>query len=119
MKPVIIANISSILEFIIDHRELNSDRIQVQLGLDGGQGILKVCMLIYEQIGNCRSVEADRKRLKYSDGAGGRQAKLTSVKKLMVAAAAPGVYKRLDKISSQLIYSRLTSKRVKFLFFYS
>ena len=104
MKPVIIANISSILEFIIDHRELNSDRIQVQLGLDGGQGILKVCMLIYEQIGNCRSVEADRKHLKYSlsDGAGGRQAKLTSVKKLMVAAAAPGVQEAWQNIKSIL-----------------
>ena len=102
MKPVIIADISGLLQFIIDRRDLNPDRIQVQLGLDGGQGILKVCMLIYEQIDNCHSVEADRKRLKYSDGVSGRQAKLTSVKKLMVVAAAPGVQETWQNIKSIL-----------------
>ena len=88
-KPIVIADITALVAFLIESRELDPDRVELQLGLDGGQGILKVCLLVYEAVDG--ENESASKRIRYCDGVGGRKAKLTSVKRLMVIAAAPGV----------------------------
>ena len=101
LTPIVTADVRLLLEHLIDRRELDPDRVQVQIGLDGGQGILKVCMLVYEAVSD-ENGDSARKRLKHSDGVGGRQAKLTSVKRLLVIAAAPGVEETWENLKCLL-----------------
>ena len=81
-------------------RNLDPERVEVQFGLDGGQGIFKVCMLVYEAVSERE--EQERKRARYSEGVGGRHAKLTSVKRLMVVAAVPGAEENWQNIKGIL-----------------
>ena len=41
-KPIVIADITALVAFLIGSKELDPDRVELQLGLDRGQGILKV-----------------------------------------------------------------------------
>ena len=88
-KPIVTADITALVAFLIERRELDPDRVELQLSLDGGQGILKVCLLVYEAVDGDN--ESTSKRIRHCDGVAGCKAKLTPVKRLMVVAAASGV----------------------------
>ena len=50
-RPVISADIPALVTFLIDHRGLDPDNHVLQIGLDGGQSILKVCLLVRDSVG--------------------------------------------------------------------
>ena len=50
-RPVITADIPALVTFLIDSRKLDADNHTLQLGLDGGQSILKICLLVREAVG--------------------------------------------------------------------
>lgn len=98
--PVVTADIPALVAFLVQQRNLDPEDMELQLGLDGGQGILKVCLLVYQAVDSEKF--SGMKRMKYSDGVGGRMAKMTSVKRLMVIAAAPGVEESWHNIKTIL-----------------
>ena len=78
-RPVIVAEIPAIIMYLLDHCRIDPDHHQVQLGIDGGQNVLKFCLLVY-QVVDGQQQEPSRKRAKHLDGVRSRVAKLTSVK---------------------------------------
>ena len=78
-QPVIVAEIPALITYLLNHRGLDPDHHQVQLGIDGGQNVLKFCLLAY-QVVEGQQQEPSRKRAKHLDGVRSRGAKLTSVK---------------------------------------
>ena len=78
-QPVIVAEIPALITYLLNHRGLDPDHHQVQLGIDGGQNVLKFCLLVY-QVVDGQQQEPSRKRAKHLDGVRSRGAKLTSVK---------------------------------------
>ena len=50
-RPVITADIPALVTFLINSRGLDPDNHTLQLGLDGGQSILKICLLVREAVG--------------------------------------------------------------------
>ena len=50
-RTVITADIPALVTFLIDSRGLDPDNHTLQLGLDSGQSILKICLLVREAVG--------------------------------------------------------------------
>ena len=50
-KTVILADIPALVTFLLEHRDLDPEKHTLQLGLDGGQFILKICLLVRESVG--------------------------------------------------------------------
>ena len=50
-RPAIVADIPALVAFLIDERDLDPDTSVVQFGLDGGQNILKVCLIVRSRVG--------------------------------------------------------------------
>ena len=50
-RPMITTDIPALVTFLINHRGLDPDNHMLQIGLDGGQNILKICFLVRESVG--------------------------------------------------------------------
>ena len=50
-NTVILADIPALITFLLEQRELDPENHTLQLGLDGGQSILKICLLVREAVG--------------------------------------------------------------------
>ena len=88
-RPVIVADIPALVALLLDERGLDPDTSVVQFGLDGGQDILKVCLIVRNRPGG---QEPPARRAKHSDGAAGiKVTKNGGVKKLLVVGAVPAV----------------------------
>ena len=87
---------------VMAHRGLNSHTCNVHIGLDGGQGMLKVALTITDRLGIEKSDRASyseviinfvlpnsNKSLVLLQGVAPRQAKYSSVKKLILLAVVP------------------------------
>ena len=48
---MITTDIPALVTFLINHRGLDPDNHMLQIGLDGGQNILKICFLVRESVG--------------------------------------------------------------------
>ena len=89
LKPVVFADIPALITCLLESREIDTEQHQLQLGLDSGQNILKVCLIVCEKEKD--KEEPLHQRARHCDGIGGREAKLTLVKRLLIVACAPEV----------------------------
>ena len=97
----------SLLKEVLSVREMNPHETTVLVGLDDGQGLLKVCMTVQlnktDGIDNFEPDEnrSDMARSSYSEGVFPKDFKYSSVKKLLILAAWPDVpeaYSNLQQI---------------------
>ena len=86
-RPVIVANIPALITLLIESRNLDPDNHLIQLGLDGGQSVLKFCLIVQDDVTGLQ--EPPRQRARHKDGIGSGDSKLSSVKKLLIIGAAP------------------------------
>ena len=69
----------------MSERGLTLDNTVTQVGIDDGQGILKIMMTVKED----KQDESNVKRSKYEDGFCASDFKLSGVKKLIILLASP------------------------------
>ena len=48
-RPVIYADLPALVAFLLDQRHLDPDTSEITFGLDDGQGVLKVMMILKDQ----------------------------------------------------------------------
>ena len=89
-KPAVVADVPALITLLLQERALDPSHHQLHLGLDGGQDVLKVCLLVCQAVGD----EPQEKR------AG--DFKLTSSKKIMIIAAAQGVDENYSNVKALL-----------------
>ena len=81
-RPVIYADLPALVAFLLDQRHLDPDTSEITFGLDDGQGVLKVMMIVKDQPGG--GAEPPRQRARHSDGiSSSKTRKLSGVKKLI------------------------------------
>ena len=78
---MIVADIPELITLLLDKQCLDPDHHLVQLGLDGGQNILKVYLIVRDTITSLKEAKHQLSEIKIRDP------KLSSVKKLMIVAA--------------------------------
>ena len=85
--PVVYAtDVEKLALFIMEERSLQPDNTLLQVGIDDGQGLLKVMLSVKE---NCSLEEVRNKRVKYSDGFASKDFKYSGVKKLILLLVSP------------------------------
>lgn len=97
---VFCTDIIGLIVTLIEARGLDPEHTEVILGADDGQGSLKICMTVKTDDPNHTPKEKGA-----GDFAAGTEAKLSSVKRLMLLAIVPGVsesYSTMEKIFSKL-----------------
>lgn len=88
-KPAVVADIRALVTLLIEERNIDPDNQIIQLGLDDGQGVLKLCLVVRDAIGQ---QELPSRHARHEDCvAGSRGYLLSSVKKLQIVAAVPHV----------------------------
>ena len=90
------SDIVVLVEHIVNQRDLSPDKCMVKVGIDGGGGILKVCMNILNS-----QKEQMKHKISYSRGAFSQAFNDLGVKKLMILAIAEFVkeiYENLKQI---------------------
>ena len=88
-RPAVVADIPALVTLLMEERNIDPDNNIIQLGLDDGQGVLKLCLVVRDAIGQ---QEPPSRRARHEDGvAGSRGYLLSSVKKLQIVAAVPHV----------------------------
>ena len=81
-RPVIYADLPALVAFLLDQRHLDPDTSEITFGLDDGQGVLKVMMIVKDQPDG--GAEPPRQRARHSDGvSSSKTRKLLGVKKLI------------------------------------
>ena len=81
VRPVISANLPALITFLLQERNLDPDNTEITFGLDDGQGILKIMMIMKEEPGRA---EPPRQRARHSEGvSNSKNRKLSGVKKLI------------------------------------
>ena len=82
-RPVIYADLPALVAFLLDQRHLDPDTSEITFGLDDGQGVLKVMMIVKDQQPD-GGAEPPRQRARHSDGvSSSKTRKLSGVKKLI------------------------------------
>ena len=82
-RPVIYADLPALVAFLLDQRHLDPDTSKITFGLDDGQGVLKVMMIVKDQQPD-GGAEPPRQRARHSDGvSSSKTRKLSGVKKLI------------------------------------
>ena len=109
-------NLDELIRRLVESRELDEETMTVKIGLDGGQGSLKVCLSVVTKEEN---METGRRR--FSEGVANKENKLGSVHRLIVLACmadAPENYctvkLMLDKLSMS-DFSYTVSSDIKML----
>ena len=85
---------------VMEHRELDENQVDIKLGLDGGQGSLKVTLSVME-----KDERVMTGRQTYADGVGVKEQTSGSVNKLMVLALmqeAPETYQTVKIMMEKL-----------------
>ena len=62
---VIAADIPALVAFLLDMRNLDPENYQLHLGLDGGQSVLKVCLLVCDLVQ--KKLEPSRKGASHAE----------------------------------------------------
>ena len=92
-------DVESLGGFVMRERGLEPDKTIVQVGLDDGQGHLKIMMSMKER----DDVEArTRKKIKYSEEYGLVEFKMAGAKRLIILLIAPTTAERHDNIATYL-----------------
>ena len=85
-KPAVITkNVDELAAFVMEERNLSPETSEIQIGIDDGQNLVKVMMTIKDK----DKLEPDKKKMKYSEGFGVKDFKLSGVKKLIILFASP------------------------------
>ena len=87
-------------EKIITNRNIEEDKVVIQLGFDDGQDILKLMQTVKTVV--IPNENSKEKRRKYSEGYDGGNSPLSSVKKLFVICAVPKVDETYDNVKTIL-----------------
>ena len=90
IKPAVVADVPALITLLLHERELDPSHHQLHIGLDGGQDVLKVLLLVCQAVGD----EPPEKR------AG--DFKLTSAKKIMIIGAVHGVDENYSNVKTLL-----------------
>ena len=86
-KPAaIVKDVEDFVSQVLIERQLRPDEVEIQVGIDEGQNLLKILMTIKKKE-ECEVTE--KKRTKYSTGFKPNKFKLSGVKKLFVLFASP------------------------------
>ena len=81
------SSVGSLIEKVIDERDLRFEKLHFKIGLDSGGDFMKVCLNV---IRSERSEEESvHKRRKYTDGVCPQSKKDTSVNRLLILAITP------------------------------
>ena len=102
MTGVFCTDIIGLIVTLIEARQLDPEHTEVIFGADDGQGSLKICMTVKTDDPNPPPKEKGA-----GDFAAGTEAKLSSVKRLMLVALVPGVSESYSTMAS--IFSKLPS----------
>ena len=86
-KPAaMVKNVEDFVSQVLIERQLRPDEVEIQVGIDEGQNLLKILMTIkHKEEGQV----TERKKTKYSAGFNPNKFKLSGVKKLFVLFASP------------------------------
>ena len=99
VKPAVIAkNVEDLAALVMAERGLKPETSVIQIGIDDGQGLLKVMMTVKEKE---RPEVVKNKKVKYREGFGAGDFKLSGVKKLIILFASP-TCERYDNLSTIL-----------------
>ena len=99
---VFVENLDDMVKYLIYERGLNPFETTIQLGFDGGQGMLKI-LLIAKHSEN--EDELSVKRLKYEDGVCPKLSKLSSVKRVIIVGIVPDcqeLHENIETMTKQL-----------------
>ena len=97
-RTVVIADLPSLITVLLDKREIDPNNHQLHLGLDGGQCVLKICLLVCPAVGS----EDEPPRKRAFDPVGSSAFKFSSANKLMIIAAVHGVDENYDNVKQLL-----------------
>nr|XP_047135292.1 uncharacterized protein LOC124812537 [Hydra vulgaris] len=105
---VICDNVDEFVATVLRRRSLEPENVDVKIGVDGGQGYLKVTLSItLKPELEVHSIE--KKRVKYSDEYGFKEFKYTSVHKTLVLAVLPSIDENYANIKMLLDKLKLNS----------
>nr|XP_047132589.1 uncharacterized protein LOC124811278 [Hydra vulgaris] len=105
---VICNNVDEFVATVLRRRSLEPENVDVKIGVDGGQGYLKVTLSItLKPELEVHSIE--KKRVKYSDEYGFKEFKYTSVHKTLVLAVLPSIDENYANIKMLLDKLKLNS----------
>ena len=102
---VVCTDVDELAARVLAHRGYAAGDSTILIGLDDGQSILKVCTTIQPNDKDKDEKENETKRSHYSDGVAAKTLKPSSVKKLLILAAFPGVpeeYENLKQILDEV-----------------
>ena len=95
-RPVIFCSDAlKLLDGVIEKRDLEFERFDFKIGIDGGGGFVKICQNIVRR----QEEETTKKRRLYKDGIEGEAHADTSVHKLLILAIVPDVPETYENVS--------------------
>jgi hypothetical protein len=92
-------DVEVLAQVVMEERNLDPDNVVVQIGIDDGQGLVKIMMSIKEK--DAEEPKAKKKKSKYSDGFAPKEFQNSGVKKLILILLSPTT-ERHDNIASLL-----------------
>ena len=102
---VVCTDVDELAARCLAHRGYAAEDSTILIGLDDGQSILKVCSTIQPNDNKDDKENKDKERLRYAEGVAAKKLKPSSVKKLLILAAFPGVpeeYENLKQILEEV-----------------
>ena len=100
-KPIVFcSSIGSLIERVIQERDLTFQRLHFKIGLDSGGDFMKVCMNVIRS--DQQEEDSVQKRRRYSDGVCPKSQKDTSVNRLLILAITPEKKETYDNIKITL-----------------
>ena len=96
-KPaVLVKNVENFAALVMKERNLTPETSEIQIGIDDGQDLVKIMMTIKEKE---KPEAAKNKKVKYKEGFGVKDFKLSGVKKLLILFVSP-TCERYDNIAT-------------------
>ena len=92
-------DVEGLAQLVMEERNLDPDNVVVQIGIDDGQGLVKIMMSIKEK--DAEAPKTKKKKSKYSEGFAPKDFQNSGVKKLILILLSPTT-ERHDNIASLL-----------------
>ena len=113
IRPVVWADAETLLDAVIDKRNLCGYYV-IKLMADGGQGFFKISMTILPE--NYAVDEAGKKRSLYCEGGSvGKEAKLTSVERLIILCVVPKIKETYENLDLLFTLTKVNNIPFKFI----
>ena len=96
-KPVAYAkDVEHLAKFVLEHRQLDASDALIQVGIDDGQGLIKIMMSVKEK--NPKETQEGRKKSKYNEGFAPREFQLSGVKRLILLLSSTVEHHNISKM---------------------